>query len=306
MTKSAGASLRAFPPLASVVPSSFVTRPSSFSSWHLPHLLGLDAPCVAVAWQLWWSRALSVELRWFHYLVLALAVWLIYLADRLADAAALRPAEEDGAVGARHRFAWRHQRGLACLLPGIVAALAVLTLCWLTWREFCAGCGLLAVQAVYFGCIHLRGTVRPSGHTAQASSLRSAGWKEAWVGVSFALGTAWFSLLPADGKIPVAVCSALAVWSVVCFLNCALISHWERDPRASRSGLRLGAACASITSFGALSTPWLGPAIWPVALAAAGLWWVDRCWSHCALSRETARVLADVVLLAPLPLLILC
>ena len=285
--------------------TSFVIRRSSFPDWRLPHLLGLDAPLVAVTWQLWWARSLSVELSWVHHVTLALAVWMIYLADRLADAATLRPAAKDTEISARHHFAWRHRQALAALLGGVSATLVVLTLGWLSAREFRAGLGLLAAQAVYFGWIHRWGR----GERESRPVDDSLSWrKEAWVGGSFALGTIWFSGCAARGNISSDVLAALCGWSAVCFLNCALISRWEqrRAPSTAHgiAGRWLNPACAGVAGFSMVSGPALGRVIWPVALAAVGLWWLDRLWTQRRLSRENLRVLADIVLLAPIPLLL--
>ncbi len=310
MTEDGGSATSAFRLRAAdfLRPSSFVLRPSSFPPWHLPHLLGLDAPLVAVIWQLWWARWLAVELGWIHHVVLALAVWMIYLADRLADAARLRPAPDAAEISARHRFAWRHRQALATLLLGVICALAVLTPLWLTAGEFRRGCALLAVQAAYFGLIHLWASSARGGRSLPAGGL--PGWsKEAWVGASFAIGTSWFPAWAGGKHVSPGVVVALVCWSMVCFLNCALISLWEQDWPAfagdTEPGQWLGTFCAGIAASSAAVGPILGSIMWPVALAAAGLWWLEGCRRRGWLTRETRRVLADVVLLAPLPVLLL-
>ena len=55
------------------------------SSWAWLHLLSLDAPLVAVLWQLLFTKALRVHLPPVVTLVTALAIWLIYVADRILD-----------------------------------------------------------------------------------------------------------------------------------------------------------------------------------------------------------------------------
>ena len=64
--------------------------------WLWPHLLSLDAPLVALAWQDWWSRSEGTPLPGSRRLILGLGVWMIYLADRLSDA---RRHREDDGVG---------------------------------------------------------------------------------------------------------------------------------------------------------------------------------------------------------------
>ena len=54
--------------------------------WLLPNLLSIDAPLVGLAWMWMLGRALRVEYIqaqiWF---VLPLAIWCIYVLDRLID-----------------------------------------------------------------------------------------------------------------------------------------------------------------------------------------------------------------------------
>ena len=71
--------------------------------WIWPNLLSLDAPLVALAWfwifkQVWLVRYHQPTLPWF----LALAVWCIYVADRLMDSRGKR--RESGSAPLRHRF----------------------------------------------------------------------------------------------------------------------------------------------------------------------------------------------------------
>src|SRR5689334_13180959 len=94
--------------------------------WHLPHLLSLDAPAVAVLWQEMLARAAGGALLLPGRLSLWCVVWAVYLADHLLDTRS-RP---DGEETARHRFARRHRTGLSLLLVLVVTlgALAVTTI----------------------------------------------------------------------------------------------------------------------------------------------------------------------------------
>ena len=183
--------------------------------WLWPHLLGLDAPLVALSWQDWWSRTERVPLAISQRALLGLGVWLIYLADRLADTT--RGAPGDCAT-ARHAFARTHRHALLVLATVVAATLVVLAPCVLPASEFGGGLLLLAAAGAYFWLIHRR---RSQRWTARLP-------KEAAVGGMFALGTAFFAWcrpgLPAWTFV-----AAVVLFGAVCFANCALITSWERN-----------------------------------------------------------------------------
>lgn len=264
--------------------------------WSWPHLLGLDASVVALVWQDWWSRSTHTPLASGERLVLGLGVWLIYLADRLADVARGRP--EDAGT-ARHLFAAAWRRRLSWLGAVVAGSLVMLAPWALPAGEFRGGMWLLGVVGVYFWAIH-RG--------------RSTRWtrrlpKEAVVGGTFAVGTAFFAL----GRGPLAagpLAAGVVLFGVVCFLNCALITAWERSlpdrrdpasllnafPRLVDGGL--GAACwltAGLAFVVALA--WHALVLVPVVPAAAALACLDR--ERHRLPADALRCLADGVLLTP-------
>jgi hypothetical protein len=93
--------------------------------WLLPNLLSLDAPLVAVAWLYLFARTWRVDyLPAVAYVALGLAVWAVYIFDRLLDAG-LRGTGSD-LLQARHRFHLAHKR--AFFVTGMVAALTALVL----------------------------------------------------------------------------------------------------------------------------------------------------------------------------------
>src|SRR5574340_1641239 len=64
-------------------------------------VFSMDAPAVAVLWQLLFARTFHVQLSASTTILLALVVWLIYVADRVLDA--LR-APGRGPQATRHIF----------------------------------------------------------------------------------------------------------------------------------------------------------------------------------------------------------
>src|SRR6478609_9082655 len=84
--------------------------------WLWPNLLSLDAPIVAVLWQILFARCFQVEVDPLGELLLLMTVWLIYAADRTLD------AWRGDVHSPRHEFYRRHWRGL---LPGWIAVLSL-------------------------------------------------------------------------------------------------------------------------------------------------------------------------------------
>jgi hypothetical protein len=238
--------------------------------WLWPNLLSLDAPIVAVLWQILFARCFQVEVDPFGALLLLMTVWLIYAADRTLD------AWRGDVHSPRHEFYRRHWRGL---LPVWIAVLSVTA--WLAAKRLpqdllLHGIILLAAVGVYFALVH-------------ASVLRLH--KEAAVGVLFALGAslvAWEKVeTPAD-------VTTILLFSGLCWMNCIAIQKWEGEKLDwSPNIAAIVVACAA----GALlyaHPPVLGGA----ELASAfGFLLLDRVRPR--LSADAVRVLADVALLSP-------
>ena len=264
--------------------------------WLWPHLLSFDAPLVAVVWQRWLAWSAGVALPPSRAVVLGLGVWLIYLADRLADSAG---GGHSHAAAPRHVFSGQRRRFLQPLTLLAGAALTTLTPYCLSRREFTAGLGLLALAVGYFWLIHC---------------WPARGWaaflpKEAVVGAMFGVGTAFF-VVCRSSRLPGAEWwSGAILFGTVCFLNCAFITRWERQARdlRERSSLlnafprlcaRLGAVSVAV-AVAALAVSWATASVVavPVAASALLLTGLDRCKSR--LSSDALRVLADLVLLTP-------
>lgn len=263
--------------------------------WLWPHLLSLDAPLVALVWQRWWAHVAGITLPGTRAIILALGVWLIYLADRLADS-----TDSDNRQGGatRHVFSGDRRRVLLLLTALLGITLTTLTPRWLPAAEFRAGLGLLALATGYFGLIHCWPGRRWAAYLP----------KEAAVGAIFVSGTAFFVVCRSP-HLPGVFWLGNGLFAAVCFLNCALITKWERQrwdlrERSSllnafpRLSARLGIMGVGVGA-ASLGVAWTAssPAAVPVALSALLLAGLDTCEGR--ISRETLRVLADVVLLTP-------
>jgi hypothetical protein len=238
--------------------------------WLWPNLLSLDAPIVAVLWQILFARCFQVEVDPLGALLLLMTVWLIYAADRMLDA-------WGGDVHSpRHEFYRRHWRGLLPVWIAVLSLTAWLAAKRLPQELLLHGMILFAAVGVYFALVH-------------ANVLRLH--KEAAVGVLFALGAslvAWEKVeTPAD-------VTTILLFSGLCWMNCIAIQKWEGEKLDwSPNIAAIVVACAA----GALlyaHRPVLGGA----ELASAfGFLLLDRVRPR--LSADAVRVLADVALLSP-------
>lgn len=267
--------------------------PNPIALWHL---LSLDAPTVATLWTWFIARTCGLRLPWVSLAAMALAVWILYAADRLLDARVLNtePLAEQQELEPRHHFHHRHR---PAFLAGIVACSMALTPLLLHLAD--AALRLYLVEAgvlvAWFLVIHI------------ASGSRRLP-KELAVGPFFAAAVfiPTVSRLPADRP---ALLAPAVLFSALCSLNCLYIYAWEHEPaeRRSRShpstrvalrNLGLLTFCAVLA--GVLIATLL-PGVWqlPVAcsLSTAALFTLHRLRSR--LRPTTLRAAADLALLTP-------
>jgi hypothetical protein len=271
--------------------------------WLWPNLLSLDAPLVAVAWELVFARATGARVAPATTLSLALAVWLIYVADRLLDTLREPPRQP---LAPRHEFYQAH-RGIFAAMLVAVSPLAA----WLAWTRLDAstfrfGLWMLGAVAVYFGLVHWL-------------PARRRRWfpKELAVAALFAAGC----LLPARQGRPLAP-AVILLWTIfvlTCWINSSAIelTEWERlrkrqwnPPHRWSVGLARHqvAAGAVLALLAFAAVPLVVPtaaqrALAAVALSALGLGALGtrKDW----LRVDAVGVAADFALLAPALLFLL-
>ncbi len=226
---------------------------------------------VAVLWQLLFARCFHAEVNAVAAALLALAVWLIYAADRVFDA-------RRGSDLPRHEF---YRRNLRLVVPVWTVALSIAG--WLAWTRLSAGLFqrgllLLAAVALYFVLVH-------------AAPLRQ--WpKEAAVAVLFALGaslTAWERVRSA------ADVATIFLFSGLCWINCVAIEKWERR----RAQWPVSMAALGVAAI-AMVLLYRARPVLSIAETASALAFVLLDSARDRLSRDALRVLADVALLSPL------
>jgi hypothetical protein len=255
---------------------------------------------VALAWQDALAQAAGVALPGPERAVLGASVWLAYAADRWIEGWRL-PA---GRVQTeRHRFSQRWRWPVLLVWVAVLAGAVALAFGRLTAAELTHGGLLLVGVAAYL-----------LSHQLVHRHWRGRLPKEACTALLLGAGAAVFSL-GRPGLRPVPFTAALALFVLLAFANCVLISVWEAEVDRQHGEASLaqlfGAAGAR-----ARLLRW-GTAALAAAAAAAGS--AGRPVMACALAsalllaalhraeprlgRRRARVLADAALLTPLLLL---
>ncbi|HEX7158115.1 MAG TPA: hypothetical protein VF214_03830 [Edaphobacter sp.] len=251
------------------------------------HFLSLDAPTAAAVWTAFLAIANRVHLPWTAPLSMAIAVWMLYAADRLLDTEDLEP---------RHHFHHAHR---GAFIAGIV--LASIVLAFLLPRIPAESIRLYLILGGlvfgYFVVIHA---------TRSAHRLP----KELAVGVCFAAAV----FIPTVSRRPdlrLALIPPALLFAVLCSLNCLFIYLWEHAEAPSNLpphwttsfALRHLTSIAVVNTAASLAVaiidhraPWPIPAA--IALSTALLLSLHlRRKSHSVL---TLRASADLVLLTPL------
>jgi hypothetical protein len=264
------------------------------------HLLSLDAPSVAFLWTCAFAWSVHAHVPWLSSAMLALATWLLYVADRLLDGL---PTSKRAVLQQRHLFHFRYRfRFVSAAIP------VAIPLTWFVLTRMnpvarrddivLGGCALL-----YLLCVHL-----PISNKARFVVFP----KELAVGAIFAAACvipAW-SREPA-GR-PMLVVPAI-LFGALCWLNCVAIEHWEQSDLVYERlkvdsthwiGEHLRAACLLlfIVSAGAVFFP--GPG--QILSLAVGFSALLTLWLHQTrrrLSPLRLRAAADAVLLSPMLLL---
>jgi hypothetical protein len=259
--------------------------------WLWPNLLSLDAPIVAVLWQALFGRLLHVPYDAVVSAALLLTVWLLYIADRCFDT--LRSAPLQQLESPRHHFYRVHRRHV--LLFAIAAGTGIACLCILALPPaiLASGAAIAAGVLLYFGLVHL------------------TAWnccKELIVAVLFTLGVCApvAALAPA---VPAAAILPAVLFGILCWLNCAGIDHWEPYASISHASSDWIVSHLRTTATLVIGLAVLGCARTPdpiyVAIAVSAFSFILLHRASPRLSPNALRVLADVALLAPLPLLFL-
>lgn len=264
------------------------------------NVLSLDAPLVAVMWQVFLARIHHRPLAGIHIFLLATSTWLAYSGDRILDGIRTRSAT---ALAPRHEFGIRYRPTLIPLW-GLIFILSL-----------SAGWGFLESQLFWRGLTFAFGVGIYCGMTFYNPNLfRRLLPREMVVALLFVAGTAFFVFDSKDAR-------SLECWigwvgfGILCFINCTLISVWEREidqirgevsaastlPRISHRANAILILVFLATVLTGILSPWRSAqlVLLAVGLSLIGLTALNRS----KMSLELKPVLADLALLSPLILL---
>lgn len=262
-----------------------------------PTILSLDAPAVVLLWQGLLAWTVSVRLGTPEIVVLGCSVWLAYAADRWIEGWRLVP---DTVQTHRHRFHQQWRWPMAGLWTVVLCLDVSAAFRGLPPSEFRAGCVLLAAVIVYL-----------FSHQLIHRNSRWRAPKEACVAALLGAGAALFAAGQPGASLQ-AMSIPLALFVLLCFSNCALISVWENEVDRSHGqtsfALQFGRAAGLSRVI-----PWvifalsLGIALAggntlrvpSICACASGLLLGSIDLAEARIGRMTARVLADVALLSP-------
>ena len=272
--------------------------PAPLRLWHLA---SFDAPTVAVVWALGFAWAADVRLPVWIPVLLALAAWAAYIADRLLDVHFSLRTGETHRLRLRHHFHWRHRRILIPLAVAAVIAAAWIVIALMPAATRERNSVLAAAALAYFTRVHSRS--RP---VFQPSTLSPCAFplKELLVGLLFTAACvlpAWSRSHASSAPWPLFATGAF--FALLAWLNCHAIELWE-SASVSSGRLRVFHLGSLLALLGFLLAAILFPIqLRPAALVAAGaasallLALLDGRRNR--LTPLALRAAADLVLLTP-------
>ena len=307
--------------------------------WLLPNLLSLDAPVVAIVWM--WMLAHSMRVEYVDaasYILLPVAVWVVYVMDRIRDVkAGIHPIE--GEMPWRHSFHWKYRLPLTILALLTVIGALYSSVVYLPVAVLSAGVvGLLLVflyrivskfqvpDQVPFGKNLMAGLIFGFG-VAVPVVVHSGIMRTSLIDVfgayrsGVANGSTLQGLLASMVQVIQMVFECvLGVFdhpmvlfmALLFFLNITAIDLWESSRRTDdveskathEVTLTIGLIClAGLVVFWAVfrADDWSRPFCYAVMTSAALLQLINR--NRSRFSVDALRVLADIALLVPFPLL---
>ena len=257
---------------------------------------------MAFVWLWFFARTFRTPVHLGSAVALFLTAWLIYLADRLADASSLKPESPRShrqAFCLRHREIW-----ISALLLIGGFDLYVIWRC-INAETFFAGAVVGILALIYLALNYPRGLI-----------WRSIPAKEISIGLLFAIGTL-VALLPTVPPVNGAFLACALAFVCLCSLNCISIARWERELDRAQGKVSLatrhpgfvehtGTICAGLALASFAAAP-IYPAATPILIclgaSAVLLALLNAVPTRFGDDQRTA--LADLVLLTPvIPLIV--
>lgn len=265
---------------------------------------------MAVAWLHMFAKTWRVDyLPWAAYYALGLAVWMIYVTDRLLDASLVSGGS--ARIEPRHDFHRRHQRLFRWLLAaaGIAVVVLVVTRLPMTVYGFGIAGGddinavpiLGAILVAAFFVLSITSTNGPDEIPHSKNIL---------AGVTFAFGTSMIAYAFTTFTLWEFIRSReLISFGVLCILNISAIDLWEHSRRSSDPEIKATDELAltlplvllggSALVFAAQDHELTTRPFYYAVLTGSGLLYILNR-NRARFSLDALRVLADVALLVPL------
>jgi len=259
--------------------------------WLWWNILSIDAPTVSVVWALLFAECYGAKLSTAQMVALNLTIWTVYACDRLLDSWRSTSTKH---LQERHVFYARHWIWMTCLVALSGSAALLVSTDYLNAREEAAGAKLGVIVCLYLLAIHIGG--KRIGRILP---------KELLVGALFAAGTTlpvWYS-----DTAGWRVWLAIALFALLCALNCVSIESWECEGSVEKmsrlvgwSKPRLDVLALALGMFSLLLVPAefaKKPAAFLMLAISLGSFLIlllNRCRQR--FSRPALRVLVDVAL----------
>lgn len=178
------------------------------------NLISLDVVLIALAWEEVFARAVHTNLQWEERAVLAISIWMVYVADHWVDIMVDAHDIDASNKAPRHHFVRSHTLWLGCFF--ILALLMnVCLLKYLSKNLVIAGIFLACGTAGYLMLNYL--FVR-RGHWLKG--------REIIISIVFSIGCGLVAI------VQVHQTGLLWLWimvfSIIAFINCTLIARMER------------------------------------------------------------------------------
>lgn len=266
--------------------------------WLYPNLLSLDAPLVAMSWLYVFAVTWRLYVPWETYATLGLAVWVIYVSDRLLDVSL--SGGPSAKLEARHRFHSENRKrfSVAASVAMILALILMVTRMPMTIYSHLLLGGVMV--AGFFGLAMLS--------SQDADEVPHT--KNVLAGITFAFGTAMTAHMYRYeyGLSDMFFSREFVCFAVLCVLNISAIDLWEHASRSTDQEIKASDELALTLPLMLLAAASLAYALFDEEQAsrpffystftASGLLYIlNRMRGQ--FSMDAMRVLADAALLFP-------
>ncbi|MCB1123317.1 MAG: hypothetical protein KJT03_17315 [Verrucomicrobiae bacterium] len=188
------------------------------------HFLALDAVAVGLVWQELFFRHAAIPIQWKYQLILAGAIWLAYMADRLFDNLSLDPLKP---TTRRHAFIRSHWKKIAVVWIVVLVSSVAFSILQLNFTELMGGLLIVVLINLYFLILKISRKVPLLG------SL-----KEILTATLFSIGVSYFPVMSLSESF-FNLLYEQVIFGLLCFANILLISHWEHEIDALQEEAKL-------------------------------------------------------------------